>query len=413
MNIGTQTYTNNYPTIFVHGFLGWGSEDKIDKVVHYWGAAKNRDLLAEMREEGYEVYNPSVGPFNSAWDRACELYARLLGGRVDYGAAHSKRYGHSRYGRTYPGILKDWGTPGNHSKINLIGHSFGGPTVRVFANLCSQGDEEEQQATPANEISGLFTGGKACRIHTVTTLSGVNNGTTYDSLHGEAGIRTMAGLMLAQISQLGDSKFMKFKDYHFDQWGVMDPPDKVKKSHLRLAGSQWKKIRKFLNTELDNVGYEMGLEGMYEINRDIKPAPNMYFFARRACRTHPDNNGNEIPDHNMSAFCQIPGFLSGRYRSDGLAKYGFNDKWLPNDGFVNVVGHSAPLDEPFMDWNPTVSIRPGVWYNMPVEDKDHMSWMGFGEKTTVLYRYYDQMLSLFRMLPDGDAETQTAHTPEK
>lgn len=33
---------------------------------------------------------------------------------------------------------------------------------------------------------------------------------------------------------------------------------------------------------------------------------------------------------------------------------------------------------------------------MPVEDKDHMSWMGFGEKTTVLFRYYEDMLELFR-----------------
>ena len=103
----------------------------------------------------------------------------------------------------------------------------------------------------------------------------------------------------------------------------------------------------------------------------------------------------------MSAFCDLAGFLSGKYRNDDLKKYGFSEEWLPNDGLVNTVGLSAPLNEPFIDWNPTVQIRPGIWYNMPVEDKDHMSWMGFGEKTTELYRYYENMLNLFRFLPDG------------
>lgn len=90
MKVEQSKVYNNYPTIFVHGFLGWGSEDDIDKVIHYWGATRNRDLLAHLREEGFECYNPSVGPFNGVWDRACELYARLMGGRVDYGKVHSE-----------------------------------------------------------------------------------------------------------------------------------------------------------------------------------------------------------------------------------------------------------------------------------------------------------------------------------
>ena len=49
---------------------------------------------------GIHTVAPSMGPFTSAWDRACEVYAQLVGGTVDYGKAHSEKYGHERYGRT-------------------------------------------------------------------------------------------------------------------------------------------------------------------------------------------------------------------------------------------------------------------------------------------------------------------------
>ena len=39
--------------------------------------------------------------FFGAWDRACELYARLTGTTVDYGIAHSAEKGHDRFGITY------------------------------------------------------------------------------------------------------------------------------------------------------------------------------------------------------------------------------------------------------------------------------------------------------------------------
>lgn len=63
------------------------------------GFSSLRDIL---NDAGYEVYTPSIGPVASNWDRACELYAYLVGGTVDYGAYHSATNGHARYGRTFP-----------------------------------------------------------------------------------------------------------------------------------------------------------------------------------------------------------------------------------------------------------------------------------------------------------------------
>ncbi|MBO6238188.1 MAG: lipase, partial [Bacteroidales bacterium] len=151
---------HNYPTVLVHGLLGIdeGPYNYINLVYRYFGGFRG-DLTKAMRARGYEFYDPGLGPFTPVWDRVCDLYAYLVGGTVDYGKAHSERYGHARYGRTYEGVLKDWGTPGNHEKINILGYSFGGPTVNLLNGLLMHGSEEERAVTPEDELSPLFTGG--------------------------------------------------------------------------------------------------------------------------------------------------------------------------------------------------------------------------------------------------------------
>ena len=94
--------SKQHPYVFVHGMMGWGEDKKFYKGLPYWGMVTG-NYPRRMREKGYEVYTPTVSPLGSAWDRACELYAQLTGTRVDYGAAHSKKYGHDRYGRDYSG----------------------------------------------------------------------------------------------------------------------------------------------------------------------------------------------------------------------------------------------------------------------------------------------------------------------
>ena len=89
----------------------------------------------------------SVGPLSSACDRACELYAQLTGTTVDYGAAHAAEYGHARYGATYDKpLFAGWSAS---KKINLVGHSFGGATIRLFIDILADGSAEEQAAAKA------------------------------------------------------------------------------------------------------------------------------------------------------------------------------------------------------------------------------------------------------------------------
>ena len=119
--------------VFVHGLSGWGSYDDVYKVMPYWGMFGG-DLMEYLNDKGFDCYAASVSPSSSAWDRACELYAQLTGNVVDYGKAHSEKYGHERYGEDFTGrALID--SFSSEDKINLLGHSFGG---RVIIKLCSR-----------------------------------------------------------------------------------------------------------------------------------------------------------------------------------------------------------------------------------------------------------------------------------
>lgn len=64
--------------IFVHGLSGWGSYDEAYRKTPYWGM-RNGDLMVQLRQLGYDSYAASVAPHDSAYDRACELYAQLTG----------------------------------------------------------------------------------------------------------------------------------------------------------------------------------------------------------------------------------------------------------------------------------------------------------------------------------------------
>ena len=163
--------SNKYPTVFLHGFFGFGEADGVDKVIPYWGVRQDRKLLPYLEKNGFETYHPSISPFNSGWDRACVLYAYLFGGRVDYGKVHSEKYHHERFGRTYPGVLKDLGKTEAHKKINIVGHSFGGPAVICFAGLMTHGAPEEVAATDPDDLNPLFKGGQGHLIHTASTTA--------------------------------------------------------------------------------------------------------------------------------------------------------------------------------------------------------------------------------------------------
>ena len=388
---------SSYPTVFIHGLGGWGEADGIETKLHYhyWGFdTGGRDLIGRLRQTGNEVFFPSLGPFTSAWDRACELWAYLFGGRVDFGKAHSETYGHARYGRIYPGVLKDAGTPGAHEKINLIGHSFGGPTAVLFAELVWNGSEEERAATPEAALSPLFAGGHAL-IHSVVTLSGVNNGTTFADFFGEKGIKALAGAIYTANALAAPTPLMGLLDFHTDQWGIMQKAVSVPSVYPSLR-RRMNGVKRLLNCRLDNVGYELQVTYAAKLNEKRAPCPSVYYYAFRCCRTHDDGRGRQVPDRDMRRILKLWSTVIGRYKPEKLRAFGFDDSWLPSDGIVNVKCLGAPFGAPVKAYDPAEKAEPGIWYEMPVEDKHHMSWVGIGEEPEAFFSFYDSLFALLR-----------------
>ncbi len=398
-------FKNNYPTVMIHGLSSWGAGDELDKIFHYWGFSMTRDLISYLRRKGYEVYNPSTGPFNSAWDRSCEMYAQIMGGTVDYGKVHSEKYGHARYGRTYEkGLIEDWGKGGDHQKINIIGHSFGGPTVIAFANLMAEGCQEEIDGTPADELSPLFEGGHADMIHTVTTLAGVNNGTTLASFFTPKGMGRIETALLSLACAVSESGSSQYFDFMVDHWGMQPKPEDMSAEPVLHKPSEFKdQMERFKANRVDNIGYEMQIEVWQDIcKKHIRISDKIYYFARISLFSKENAKGKHITPSNKNVMCYGCSFITGGYTNDKLRnEYGVDETWFPNDGFVNVKGQMGPFHLPSAEWAGVNNAKPGVWYNMTPEYRNHLSWAGISIPKKQFYAEYKQMIDMFRTLPDG------------
>ena len=91
-----KTDSEGYPYIFIPGMVGWGTEYSGYEKFPYWGGGftigQYDNLMDILNLAGVKAYASNPGPFNSAWDRACEVYASLTGTVVDYGKAHSEKH---------------------------------------------------------------------------------------------------------------------------------------------------------------------------------------------------------------------------------------------------------------------------------------------------------------------------------
>ena len=108
------------------GFVAPGPND-LYGVLSSWGAFHG-DLGKQLDTLGFKTIETSGGPVSSSYDRAVEIYTQLVGGQVDYGAAHSEKYGHNRYGEIYD--IAKYPEISSVNKVHLISHSFGGMDCR-------------------------------------------------------------------------------------------------------------------------------------------------------------------------------------------------------------------------------------------------------------------------------------------
>ncbi len=361
---------NAHPYVFVHGMMGWGEEKKLYKVLPYWGMVTG-SYLKKMRANGYEVYAPSVSPLGSAWDRACELYAMLTGTTVDYGEAHAKKYGHNRFGMTHTkAVLPNW-TP--ERSIHLLGHSFGGPTMRMFMELLEYGSEEERACTPADEISPLFVGGKGNLVKSITSIAGPFDGITFPHAlpFTVDGILTYALPTVASI--IGNVGTGHVYDFQMAHWGITAVEDGVryKRNMLNLAAiSKWAKAK-------DNVFADIHIDRAQEINANTH-LPNAYLFAVTGNGTKKNDQGNWVRDSIMFPLFAPFAASLGKFGDRTIAGIQINEGWRMNDGIVPVESGLHPKTEPWVDYDPKSKIpaKKSVWHSLPLVPGDHGTVIG-------------------------------------
>lgn len=348
--------------IFVHGLSGWGSYDRQYEFIPYWGMTGG-DVIRYLNEKGYESYAPSVDPKGSAWDRACELYAQLNGTVVDYGAYHSAQAGHERFGKDYSKepLLKDF----KDSKFAIVGHSFGGATIRLFSEILRNGSQEEIKNTDPDELSDFFKGGNGDGLVAVVTLAAPTNGTTAYDL---------------------------YEDPDFDVSKVYVPDEYIKKSEAMKNVS----TPEYDGRQLwDYASFDMHIDNALALNEKITTFDDVYYFAYPCSSTRVDHNGELEPDPEIteSMFLKGSTYMS-RYTGKTAGGFVIDATWQDNDGLVNTVSAGAPIGEASLEYAKGQELQPGVWNVMPTVTGDHMSLQGGLTKRVNVKPFYLELAKM-------------------
>lgn len=377
-------HKNLYPVILVPGVLGYGEDTLTHKVFPYFGLTST-SYEKVIKSMGMECHTPTFELLSSTWDRACELFAQLVGGTVDYGKAHSEKFGHARYGETYKtAMLPNWGQTdenGQLIKITLIAHGYGAPVARLLIDLLTNGCAEETAATAGEYVSPLFTGGYGHLVHCLVTIAGVNDGISlFEALEGRF---TGAKKLLAK----GAVAFDELKEYagyvdpytrnggmKLSQHGVSATLEPVEGKKIGKLVFDEDAIAKYLWKE-DNVFYDIGPIGMAKLNNKLHAHDNIYYLCIAGEVT--TNILNKVTVPKLSAGITLP----------TAALISTFENYLPeapvvtsnshsNDGIVNTEAAFPPINEEATAFKSADRCNPGIWYQLPVENRNHFSFMG-------------------------------------
>ncbi len=392
--IDKSVFKTDYPYIFVHGMGGWGPTNQFYEMSPYWGGGlsiSDTDFVKMLNSQGIESYAAAVGPLNSAWDRACELYAQLMGTVVDYGEAHSKAHNHDRYGFSYVGnALMD--EPWNmKDKLNLVGHSFGGETIRLFTSLMTFGDDAEKAATGGN-TSPLFTGGHDS-VHSCITLSSPHNGTQvanilYDPEYPLYGVCLLYNIIGSTLGN--DFIVFSLQMSHFG----LTPAQGQKRASFSIQ-----KVNAFYEAE-DNCYYDLTIRGARELNSQIKLSPNTYYYSYTTAATRAVGpNDTQIINKTVTPIFYISSAMmlaSNGKTYDGVTIEG---NWAINDGIVPLASALYPECDAATakSYEQSIArgetIEPGRWYYMKtLEGTDHFDFCGTRDYPTSYDDFYFSMV---------------------
>ncbi|WP_436944910.1 lipase-like domain-containing protein [Staphylococcus xylosus] len=382
---------NKYPIILAHGFSGYPDESKPAVLPPYWGGNKV-DLDKELNKQGYDVREGGMSPFGSNYDRALELYYYIKGGTVDYGAYHSKKYGHARYGKTYKGIYPEW-APGK--KVHLVGLSFGGQTIQVLEDMLRNGvpEEIEYQKKHGGDIPEIFAGGNDNMVSSVTTIATPHNGTF---ISDKLGNKPIARKLFYKILKYTSNKYTK-ADYGLEPWGIKQRDDESFIQYLKRV-----KDNKVWKTE-DTSFTDGSIEGSKKINDRLTLSKDVAYTSITAEDTHKTFNNRQRGNFKMFAPFKLLANLVGRQNPES---------WREGDGPVPLKSGLYPFNKPHKDTTFDSKPELGLWGVMPtLKNWDHMDLVGWDLTDTRIKP--KMVLGLYEQLANYLAEVEKVQESSK
>lgn len=361
---------NNYPVVLIHGLFGWGAGEL---PIPYWGTGTTVP-------SPLPIFEANVGPVSSFHDRACELIAQIKGTRVDYGEDHAKQHGHNRYGKDFSGkgFYPEWDA---QRPVHLVGHSAGGNTMRVAQHLL------------ATNFHGL--GSDETWIKSISALAAVLNGTALVYLLGcdpktglvkPGSVGDIMGWIIKLVALFRERSPEAKIQYDFDlaHWGYeVDSNRSVEESAPLVASTE-------LFHGVDNLAYDLSMQGCYAVNDFAKTYPGTHYFGYGTERTHKGPlSGQHYPSPRMSPLL-IPGAAyQGWYQfvdAPPFPEWGtgqlLDELWWPNDGCVPTISQYYPFINPKhahpVNADPGIhaltAFEPGKWYYEKIQDVSNCSW---------------------------------------
>lgn len=382
-------HKNLYPVVLVPGVVGYSEDTLPGKIIPCFGTTAT-SVSKVIKSMGMDCHTASFGLVSGIWDRTCELYAQIFGGRVDYGEAHSKHTGHARFGKLYPKMFTE-----DPEKINLIAYGFGAPVARLLIDLLCNGSQEEISATAPDKLSGLFKGGNKGFVHSLVTIAGVNSGIT---------------LPLALEIKIPDIKKLyveaaAFIENIISYTGYIDPYYKKHGLTLTQHGFSFdykdkkavideESLNNYLSKTDDNIFYEIGLDGMDKFNRNMSAAEDTYYISFAGSVTK--NLFGKITIPTLKAGICAPSALLISTFENYLPEYPtVTGETHENDGLVNTDASLPPVSEYSAAFKSADRCVPGVWYMMPISERNHLSFAGLFQRPD---KYRNEVYELMKLI---------------
>ena len=381
---------NDYPIVLIHGFFGWGNDEM--GAYSYWGGHKN--LQKTLEDNGYKVFNVSVGPISSNWDRAVEVYYQLKGGQVDYGHGHSKKYGliQKPVDKQYKGLYPEWD---EKHPVHLMGHSMGGQTARMLQFLLET-ELFEDDSSKNKEKSELLGQSNRGWISSITSIASPHDGSTL------ADIVTKTFPFIQYFIGLAGVVGTNFYNFDLSQWDLIRGTDETWSSYVR-------RMRNHKAWGTKNISaWDLSIDGAAELNNYLNASPDIYYFSFVFSATSKDKStGYHIPNKDVFLLIRSRAKLLGSkiiFKSDGTET---DSTWWENDGIVNTRSMRGPTSgvngpDPIVPFKNLDSLIQGQWYVFETINLDHYQSVGHmlpKEKRKMLDSIYINHAKLLLSLP--------------